>query len=267
MGMFFYVISIRKWRKSGKALLVTAIAAVLVLISSSATERSVLPVWSASPSAIYQVDTKEKVLALTFDISWGELRPEPILKILKDEGVDATFFLSSPWSREHPEIVQQIVDGGFEIASHGHAHKNYSTLADDEIRKQISTAHTILKGLTGVNTSLIRMPNGDFDKRVLRIADELGYSVIQWDTDSLDWKNPGVDAIVNRVVSKAHPGDIVLLHASDSSQQTHLALPSVIQQLRDQGYSFVTVSELLLQTHIDHRLIEDTATAMTRWLK
>ena len=69
----------------------------------------------------------------------------------------------------------------------------------------------------------------------------LSYSVIQWDTDSLDWINKGVDTIINRVVSKAHPGDIVLLHASDSSQQTHEALPVIIEQLRAKGYEFVTV--------------------------
>lgn len=81
------------------------------------------------------------------------------------------------------------------------------------------------------------MPNGDFDKRVLRIADTLNYQVVQWDTDSLDWKNPGVDQIVDRVVSKAHPGDIVLLHASDSVKQTHEALPQIIEQLRQKDMS------------------------------
>ncbi|MCG6197979.1 polysaccharide deacetylase family sporulation protein PdaB, partial [Anoxybacillus sp. LAT_38] len=75
--------------------------------------------------------------------------------------------------------------------------------------------------------------------------DEMGYTVIQWDTDSKDWINPGVDTIVNNVLSKAHPGDIVLLHASDSCKQTHLALPQIIDKLRADGYEFVTVSELI----------------------
>jgi peptidoglycan/xylan/chitin deacetylase (PgdA/CDA1 family) len=101
------------------------------------------------------------------------------------------------------------------------------------------------------------MPNGDFDRRVLRVANELGYKVIQWDTDSLDWKNPGVNQIVNRVVKRAHPGDIILLHASDSCLQTHEALPQIIDQLRGKGYTFQTVSQLITQTDIKNEEVRD----------
>lgn len=210
------------------------------------------------PSAIYNVPTDRKVVALTFDISWGDKRAEPILDILKNKGVtNATFFLSSPWSKTHPEIVKKIVDGGFEIGSHGHKHDNYSQYSDDEIRKQIQTAGDVLTDMTGRTPNLIRLPNGDFDKRVLQIAESMNYKVIQWDTDSLDWKNPGVNTIVSRVVTKAHPGDIILLHASDSCKQTHEALPVIIDQLRAQGYEFVTVSQMLSQTETKGQTVED----------
>lgn len=210
------------------------------------------------PAAVYSVPTDRKVVALTFDISWGDKRAEPILDILKNKGVaNVTFFLSSPWTRTHPELVKKIVDGGYEIGSHGHKHDNYSQFSDDEIRKQILTAHGILTETTGRTPNLIRMPNGDFDKRVLSIAESLNYKVIQWDTDSLDWKNPGVDTIVSRVVDNAHPGDIILLHASDSCQQTHEALPIIIDRLRAEGYEFVTVSQMLNQTETQGKTVED----------
>jgi polysaccharide deacetylase family sporulation protein PdaB len=213
---------------------------------------------SNEPAAIYSVQTEKKLVALTFDISWGEKRPDPIIKILEDKGVkNATFFLSAPWSKTHPEIVEHIKKSGFEIGSHGNKHSNYSTLSDEEIRKQISIAHGVLTEMTGKGPNLIRMPNGDFDKRVLRIAGELGYSVIQWDTDSHDWMNKGVDSIINRVVTKAHPGDIILLHASDTVKQTHEALPVIIDQLRAKGYEFVSVSELIEQTQVQHKEIQD----------
>ncbi len=212
---------------------------------------------SQQPAAIYSVQTDKKMIALTFDISWGERRTEPILKVLEEKQLNqVTFFLSSPWVKTHPEIVGKITKLGAEIGSHGHRHLNYSTLKDDQIRKEIITARDIIKDQTGIMTNLIRMPNGDFDKRVLRIAGELNYKVIQWDTDSLDWMNKGVDNIVQRVVSKAHPGDIVLLHASDSCKQTHLALPQIIDQLRAKGYTFVTVSQLLNQVKIEQNAIE-----------
>jgi len=94
---------------------------------------------------------------------------------------------------------------------------------------------------------------------VLQEANRLGLTVIQWDTDSLDYRNPGVDNIVNRVVSQAHPGDIVLLHASDTAEQTHLALPKIIDKLRAMGYTFATVSELINHTALNSREVRDNS--------
>lgn len=235
-----------------------------VLLSAGViwTERDNISVFAPHPpAAVYSVPTDRKIVALTFDISWGEKRAQPILDILKEKNVkNVTFFLSSPWSKTHPDIVQNIVDGGYEIGSHGHKHVNYSQLGDDEIRKQIQTAHGMLSDQIGKSPNLIRMPNGDFDKRVLRIAEDMNYKVIQWDTDSLDWKNPGVNTIVQRVVTKAHPGDIILLHASDSCLQTHEALPQIIDQLRAKGYEFVTVSQLMSQTETKGQTVQDKQT-------
>lgn len=255
----FYVFSGKKIKRVFFLVVAAIFAAGVVYVESD----NITVFSEGSPSAIYSVPTEKKLIALTFDISWGETRTQPILDVLEQKGVKkSTFFLSSPWSKTHPDLVKKIMDAGYEIGSHGHKHVNYSSLSDDEIRKQISTAHQILTDLTGKEPNLIRMPNGDFDKRVLTIAEQLNYKVIQWDTDSLDWKNPGVDAIVNRVIKKAHPGDIVLLHASDSCKQTHLALPVIIDQLRAQGYEFVTVSELLQQTEMKDKTIQDQAMLM-----
>ncbi|NDI37029.1 polysaccharide deacetylase family sporulation protein PdaB [Chengkuizengella sediminis] len=255
--MNFFLVLNGKKLKQYFIILVAAIFAAGIIYSESENIAVFSNVSNEEPAAIYSVDTENKVIALTFDISWGESRPDPIIDILKDKDVKATFFLSSPWTRDHPEIVKDIVDSGFEIGSHGHKHKNYSTFSDEEIRKEIQTAHKILSEDTGTVPNLIRMPNGDFDKRVLNIANDLNYKVIQWDTDSRDWMNPGVDHIINRVVSKAHPGDIVLLHASDSCKQTHLALPTIIDQLREEGYKFVTVSELINQSSLDKNEVKD----------
>jgi len=234
--------------------------AALFAIGIAWAERDNISIFTSGknePSAIYKVDTREKKLALTFDISWGEERTGPILDVLEKKGVKkATFFLSSPWSESHPELVKRIKDMGYEIGSHGHKHVNYSSLTDEEIQTQIGRAHEILKGLTGTAPSLIRTPNGDFDKRVLRIADKMGYTVVQWDTDSKDWMNPGTEQIVKNVVEKAHPGDIVLMHASDSCKQTHLALPAIIDQLQGKGYELVTVSELMAGTKVNTKEVQ-----------
>lgn len=247
---YFYVMNGKKLKQ---ALIITV--AVLFAIGIIYSERENVSVFSQyEPAAVYSIPTERKLIALTFDISWGDTRTEPILQILENKGVrNATFFLSSPWTKSHPDTVNKIVKGGWEIGSHGHKHVNYSSLNDDEIRAQIKTAHQIIQEVTGTNPNLLRLPNGDFDKRVLRIANELRYTVIQWDTDSQDWMNKGVDTIVNRVLSKAHPGDIVLFHASDSVKQTHEALPVIIDKLREKGYEFVTVSQLMKQTKVSNQ--------------
>lgn len=244
---WIYVVNAQRLKQ---VLIITA--AILMAAGIGYAEQDTISAFaggSQAPQAIYKVDTKEKKIALTFDISWGESRTVPILDILKAKNVTkSTIFLSSPWSQRHPEIVKRIKEDGFEIGSHGHKHDNYSKYTDEEIRSQIGKADTILTEMTGKKPNLIRMPNGDFDKRVLQIAGDMGYTVIQWDTDSKDWTNPGTENIINNVLSKAHPGDIILMHASDSCKETHLALPVIIDKLRQQGYEFVTVSELIAGT-------------------
>lgn len=241
----FFVFSASKIKKYF-FLAIALVFAVGVIYS----ERENITVFAPNqPIAIYNVPTEKNVVALTFDISWGDKRLEPILQVLKEKDIKAaTFFVSSVWSQSHPELVKKIQDAGFEIGSHGHKHDNYSTLTDDEIRSQISTAHSIIAEVTGKKPNLIRLPNGDFDKRVLKIASELNYQVIQWDTDSQDWLGIGTEKIAERVITRAHPGDIILLHASDSAKQTHLALPIIIDELRNKGYDFLSVTDLLTQT-------------------
>ncbi|UOF91930.1 polysaccharide deacetylase family sporulation protein PdaB [Fodinisporobacter ferrooxydans] len=207
-----------------------------------------------APTAIYQVNTTKKMVALTFDISWGEKTPGPVLDVLQAKKLNkATFFLSGPWTLQHAEIAKRIKDMGFEIGSHGHAHKNFSEFDDAWIDGQVRKAQEAIYQVTGVKTTLIRTPNGDFNKRVLTKLNAMGYKVIQWKTDSLDWKNPGVSTIVQRVVTKAVPGDIILMHASDSCKQTVQALPTIIDGLRQKGYQFVTVSELLSEANISSK--------------
>jgi polysaccharide deacetylase family sporulation protein PdaB len=203
------------------------------------------PTAAQSAPIVYRVKTDEKVVALSFDISWGTRTPGPVLDILKKENLRCTFFLSGPWVRKYPEIAKRIAADGHEIGSHGYRHINLSQLPKEKIKEEIATAHQIIINVTGKEPRLIRTPNGDWDDKVVKAAQELGYTVIQWDVDSLDWKNPGVETIIRRVLKLVRPGTIVLLHASDSCRQTDEALPEVIAGLRQQGYKMVTVSELL----------------------
>ncbi|MGE5403923.1 MAG: polysaccharide deacetylase family sporulation protein PdaB [Candidatus Saccharibacteria bacterium] len=194
---------------------------------------------------IYDIPVKDKVVALTFDISWGNQTPMPVIEILKKNNVRSTFFLSGPWCKQYPDIPKRIKQDGHEVASHGYRHINLSTLSRMEIKEEIMKAHESIKEVTGVEPTLIRTPNGDYSDEVIKAADECKYSVIQWSVDSLDWMNPGVGTISERVIKRVQPGSIILMHASDTCKQTTEALPTILKELKGQGYEFVTVSELM----------------------
>jgi polysaccharide deacetylase family sporulation protein PdaB len=200
---------------------------------------------------IYSAKTDEKVIALTFDISWGQKMAPKVIDLLKQEGVKATFFLSGPWAKNHRELVERIKVDGHEIESHGQEHVDLNTLGRERAAKNIAAAHAILEELTGRGPTYIRPPNGAFDKESVQAAKDLGYATVIWSVDSLDWKNPGVDTIINRTVKLIHPGAIILMHASDSCKQTDQALPVVIRTLRQQGYKFVGLDELIRTYGVD----------------
>jgi polysaccharide deacetylase family sporulation protein PdaB len=200
---------------------------------------------SHSLKPIYEVKTDKRVVALTFDISWGNQIPLPVIDILKEHEVKCTFFLSGPWVKQYPEIAKRIKADGHEIGSHGYRHVNLSNLSKEEIKDEIMKAHKNIKEVTEIDPKIIRTPNGDYNNQVIEAVHECNYEAIQWGTDSLDWMNPGVNAIIERVTKRVHPGDIILMHASDTCKQTTEALPAILKYLKEQGYELVTVSELL----------------------
>jgi polysaccharide deacetylase family sporulation protein PdaB len=242
--MRIYLLNLRKIKRNcflGAFFILTAVLFMIMLQQNTTPTDA-----EAKPHAIYKVQTDKPVVALTFDISWGTKVPGPVMDILKEKNVKSTFFLSGPWVEKYPEFPKRLAAEGHEIASHGNEHVNYSERSKEWVKNDIMTAHNVIQEVTGVSPKLIRTPNGDWNEMVLQTAEELGYKVIQWSDDSLDWKKErSVDQIINRVLEKAHPGAIILMHASDTCDRTPAALPVVIDGLRKKGYRLVTVSELL----------------------
>lgn len=242
--MRFHYISLVRLRQGALAgaMLILAVTILYFLLRAQPVQPT-----TGGPHAdiVYQVKTKDPVVALTFDISWGEIVPIAVADILKEEEVKSTFFLSGPWAAKYADVTKRLAEDGHEIASHGWRHKDYSGFTDEVIKEEIGKAHNTLKELTGQSPNLIRTPNGDWNERVVKAIAATGYRAIQWSVDSLDWKDPGSDAIVNRVLELAHPGAIILMHASDSAEQTPEALPRVVAGLKEKGFKLLTVTELL----------------------
>ena len=193
---------------------------------------------------VYGVDTDEKVVALTIDAAWGADKTPEILEILKEKDVTATFFLVGRWVREFPEETKLIVEAGYPIGSHSDTHAHFCSLSDSDIQKELDATVEALQEVGAPVPTLFRAPYGEYDDRVVTKLRNAGYQVIQWTVDTLDWEEDRTVSQVLEVVSrKVAPGAIILCHNNANTIVDYL--PTLIDNLRAEGYSFVTVEDLL----------------------
>ena len=203
---------------------------------------------------IYCVDTAEKKIALTFDAAWGNEDTGQILEILKKHGVRVTFFMTGGWVESYPDDVKAILAAGHDLGNHSENHKNMSQLSDAEKKEELMKVHEKVRTLTGYEMFLFRPPYGDYDNAVVNVAKENGYYTIQWDVDSLDWKDYGVDSIIKTVTQHKHLGNGSIILCHNGAKYTAKALDMLIATLKNEGYTFVPVSELIYKDnyHMDH---------------
>lgn len=203
---------------------------------------------------IYSVETEEKVVSLTFDAAWGDEDLDEILSILDNHNCKATFFVTGDWATRYPDAIEKIYKQGHDLGNHGANHKHMTMLSQDEMTEEIKDCHNIIKAMTGIDMDLFRAPYGDYNENVVLTAKLSGYYTIQWDVDSLDWKDYGVDSIINTVCAHKNlrNGSIILLH--NGSKYTASALDALLTNLEGQGYSFVPVSQLIYKDDysVDH---------------
>jgi len=241
MPLLLIFVKPRTRRAAGLALVLAGIAVLGAVVTSA----GVTSLTTGRLEPMRRVDTSRPEVALTFDISWGEEMPAKVAAILEAYQIPVTIFVSGPWASKHPDVVKRLAECGHELASHGYLHKNMSAWDREQIRDAIRRTHKIIEDLTGQPARFLRPPNGDFDDLVIQTAAEEGYTVVIWSLDSLDWLNPGVQKIVDRVLSRAKPGDIILMHASDTCKQTDLALPAVLDGLKARDLNIVTLGRLV----------------------
>lgn len=203
---------------------------------------------------IYSVETKEPVVAVTFDSAWGTEDFDEILRILGKHEVKAAFFMTGGFIGEHPEAVQKLAAAGHDLGNHGDHHKQMSQLSKAECREEIMGAHAKIRNLTGQDMVLFRPPYGDYNNTVIEAAADCGYAAVQWNVDSVDWKDYGAADIVRRVCEHKDlkNGSILLLHTG--TKYTAQALDEMLSGLEAKGYHFIALSELILKENytIDH---------------
>jgi polysaccharide deacetylase family sporulation protein PdaB len=203
---------------------------------------------------IYCVDTPDNKVALSFDAAWGNQDTQNILNILAKYNVKVTFFMTGGWVEKYPDDVKKIAVAGHDLGNHSENHKQMSQLNKEQCTQEIMKAHNKVKKLTGIEMKLFRPPYGDYNNNLIETLRECSYYTIQWDVDSLDWKDYGVKSIINKTVNhkKLGKGSIILMH--NGAKFTPQALESVITGLQEKGYAIVPISQLIYEGDytIDH---------------
>lgn len=192
---------------------------------------------------IYCVDKKDKVVSLSFDAAWGNEQTQTLLDILKEKDVKSTFFLVGFWAEKYPESVKAIAEAGHDVGNHSDTHPHLPKLEKEKIVSQIEDCNKKIENSGAPRPILFRPPYGDYNNSVVETTNELNMHCIQWDVDSLDWKDPSADEMVKRIKNKIKPGSIILMH--NGAKNTPEALPKIIDMIKNEGYQIVPISEII----------------------
>ena len=241
------------------------IAAISFGVASYSAQNVAATMGEVRQIPIYYVDTQEKVCAISFDAAWGNEQTENLLNTLEEYNVKTTFFLVKQWVDKFPDSVKDIAAHGHDIGNHSSTHPKMSELSSSEQLQEILDCDKAVEALTGKHTTLFRPPYGDYDNKLVENLRAQNMYCVQWNIDSLDWKDPSADEIVSRVKSRLCPGSIILLH--NGATNTPEALPKLIEAIRAEGYKIVPISKLIPAGayHTDHegKMILDNANTET----
>ena len=192
---------------------------------------------------IYSVETEEKKVAISFDCAWGVDYTDALLDIMQKNDIRCTFFAVEFWVKKYPEYAKKIVESGHELGTHSRTHPYMSKLTKAQMLDELTTSREAIESLTGQKVRLFRPPYGDYNNLLIDACAEMELYPIQWDVDSLDWKNLSGTEIAMRIINGAKNGSIILCH--NNGLHTAEALPLIFSTLKNRGYAFVPIGELI----------------------
>ena len=231
--------------KTSKKLITVFISTLLIALVSltSATNSASVYLGTVKKVPIYRVGRDDNKISISFDCAYGDEFTLDILDTLDKYNVKCTFFVVEFWVKKFPDKVEEIISRGHEIGTHSRSHPKMSTLSSEQIREELVSSISAIEKITSKKVKLFRAPFGDYDNELLEVASSLDLYTIQWDVDSLDWKNLTAEEICNRVVSKTKSGSIILCH--NNGLHTAESLKKTLPALQEKGYEFIPISELV----------------------
>lgn len=236
------------------------IVSILILMIAVVTVVTALPTVDLQVTAnvdkllpIYCVDTEEKKVALTINCAWENTDIDKILNSLKEYNVKVTFFVVGDFAKKYPESVKAIYDAGHEIGNHSFTHPHVNNLSLEDNVKQINDCNNLVREITGLTPMLYRAPYGEYNDTVIKASKQANMYAIQWNVDSLDYRDLSKEDMWKRIEKGVNPGSIILMHSG--TKNTADALGYIIENLQNMKYDIVKVSDLIYKDnyYINHQ--------------
>lgn len=207
---------------------------------------------------LWEIETEEKLIALTFDDGPHRKYTAQVLDLLAEYDAKATFFVIGQNAEKNPELVLRAYNEGHELANHTYTHPLKITAP--ELEKQLKQTNDIIHSITSFYPVLFRPVGGQYTDEMINVATDHGYKVVMWSwhQDTEDWKNPGANKIIKKVLKGTKPGNIILFHDGGGNRiQTIEALEEILPKLQEQNFKFVTISELLRKNNGELKKSDD----------
>lgn len=219
------------------------ICIILIAVLFSAGEYDEINLISTTGNVIRNGDTETNRIAFACNVDWGSEILPSMFKIFNENSIKITFFVTGSWANKNPQLLREMFLRGHEIENHGYGHKLCSQINSETVIEEIRSTEEAVRNLTGTDTTLFAPPSGDYDQETIDICHDLGYKLILWSIDTIDWKTDSTaDKIKKRVIEKPLNGAIVLMHPK---AETIKALPEIINYIHSQGVEIVPVGKLI----------------------
>lgn len=238
--MHFCVINSKTIKYS---IVILVVAILLSLTINNTTSAQVFFGYSTKILPVYEVETEQKQVAISFDAAWGADKTQAIINTLKEYNATATFFLVGFWIDKYPEMVKAIDDAGFEIGNHSNTHPDLTTLTPEKLKEEIAETNQRITSITQKPVTVFRCPYGAYNNTVISAIEQQNLMPVQWSVDSLDWKGISAKEITQRITSQAKNGSIILCH--NNSDNILDALVMVLDYFTKHNYKVTSVGELI----------------------
>ncbi len=192
---------------------------------------------------IEQGNPQKNEVALMINVAWGSEHLEPMLDVLASEDIRGTFFVVGRWAQGHEPLMREIAVQGHELANHGHTDAQvYTELTPEEMEKGLTDVNIQIQAVSGHVPKYFTPHKGEFNELVLEVVSRVGMRTVLWTIDTVDWNEPGVEKMKDKVLSKLSGGAIILMHPT---ADTVIFLQETLPIIKQKGFNIITIDELL----------------------